>query len=562
MRERLLKKHRIQVSSGADCMPLPAYSVDKASYTIFLKGRACFPLIAPNVLSLFMGHPSHTVYFDTGILRFARWPITPTFQRLSLVQDPIPSYRDLVAAAYEAGISAPSKSHAQPIVFFKLSCLSTLAASPVSAHVSSLRLRIPGRSVLVPLCSASTSSTVLPPTHSAALPKPFPALEHLDISTTYVGLDGAFQALLKRHPGMRHMVLDRSGLIRVGMPEHTCAEIGRTIATAGVARATEAMKIFRAAMRAQQARLEARRRSQQAEAHAAGAFEENAQQRAVEERNQEQFRAARRGRSAFATERRPRGAPGGMGAGNAGSAEMDELDETLANLAIGSEGASSEPAQSSGSTESPSSGSPVVAKPVILPSAPALLCLSCGVSPHPELDDALRSEWDAEFSLGFSEGKERVVSFIREKLDEYARLCTRSRNALANHRSAPEDRIAPTLVRFRTPAERKLRQKIAAQRGMAVEELDGRIRDILGVLDLVTCEVADALELIAQVEESNCELCTVPDCAGSGRIASTTSEEEDRREVQSWRRADREHKKDCGHLIGRQIWEEEHVTQA
>lgn len=409
---------------------------------------------------------------------------------------------------------------------------------------------------MTPLSSASTSSTVLPPTHSAALPKPFPALEHLDISTTYVGIDAAFQGLLKRHPGMRHLVVDRSGLIRFGMPEHTCAEIGRTIASVGVARATEAMKVFRAAWRAQLARVEAQRRAAQFAASGdAGA--EHAQQRAVEESTNREIRAARRGRSAFATERRPRSAHVAPG-GNDVNPELDALNEALANLVVSDE-----------DTADDSAASQAVAKPVILPSASALLSLACGVGDHEGLDSDLRDDWEAEFQVGYSEGKERVISYIREKLEEFSRLQTRARNASNSHKSNPEDRIPPTLVRFRTPKERKARLRQAANLGISVDELDtslnggGRRRkNILDVLDLVRCEIADAIELIDIVSEGECILCTIPDCASQGRIATTDAGEADRKGEAAWRRPEEEHQPGCGHLVGRRIWEEEEEHDA
>lgn len=336
------------------------------------------------------------------------------------------------------------------------------------------------------------------------------------------------------------------------MAEQTCAEIGRTIASIGVARANEAMKVFRAAMRAQQARAEAQRRAAQlalSNGNGEGIDGEHMRQLQVEQRMQDDIRAARRGRSGFATERRVRSAHVAPGAGASGNAELDALNEQLANLVVGS-------SPTSNGSNSSASQAAVILKPVILPSAPALLSLACGVAEHADLDSDLREESDAEFQLGYNEGKERVIATIREKLDDYSRLVTRARNAGNNHRSSAEDRIYPTLVRFRTPSERKERQKRAAELGLAVEDLDER-KDILSVLDLVPCEVAGALELIDQVNEATCELCTIVDCAGQGRIATSDSNEEESKERARWRRPEKDHKLGCGHLIGRRIWNDE-----
>lgn len=477
------------------------------------------------------------IYFDTSIVHLSRWPTTPTFRHLSLIQDPIPSFKDLVAAALESGLRKPEHAHAQPIVFFKLSCLSTLAASPVAAHISAVRLRIPGRSILTSISTASTGgSTVLPATHSATLPKPFPALEHLDISTTYVNCDAAFQGLLKRHPGLRYLVVDRTGLISIGNAEVACVEIGKVIASVGVSRSTEAMKVYRAAARAQQARLQQERR--QRELRDAQAFAENDQhqlnpalQRLVE-RDLSAASASRRGRSSYASERRDRRGGGG------GAANGMEADSSLTNAMAGLHVSTN-------------------TRPIILPSAPSLISLACGVDPHSEVNQELRSEWEEDFATGFEEGIEKVLQAIQERLEDYHRLRARAQNA--THKSPAEDRMQPRLYRFRTPEERQDLLKRASELGCRMEDLpeyqevDG---DVLASMDLIPCEEVDARILLDQVRSSQCTLCTLPDCAAEGRIVFTDSGEKDEMERRKWRRPSSEHKPGCAHIVARQIWED------
>ena len=482
-------------------------SVDRASYTIFLKG----------------------LYFDSGILRLARWPVTPSFRSLSLVQDPIPSFQDLVAAAMESGLRTPEKAHAQPIVFFKLSCLSTLATSPIAAHISNVRLRIPNRSVLTAISAASTGgSTVLPSTHSAALPKLFPALEHLDISTTYVDNDAALQGLLKRHPGLLYLIVDRSGLIRFGMAEQTCIEIGKVVASVGVSRSTEAMKVYRAVARVQQARAQALAQSRQAseEAEASG---QPGPVNAIQRLAATEVNTSRRARSSYATERRPRSANTAPFTSVNGD---NSLSDALASMHVTSS-----------------------TKPIILPSSPSLISLACGVGPHEGLDDAFRNDWEEDFQAGYADGLKRVVQFIEDRIEEYHRLHTRAQHA--THKSPVEDRLFPKLFRFRTPSERKVLQAKATGLGCAVDDLEEmQDKDILTTMDLVPCDETDAQMLIDQVRSSTCHLCTLPDCAAEGRIAFTDSGEKDEEERRKWRRPASKHKSGCAHLIGRRIWEE------
>lgn len=457
----------------------------------------------------------------------ARWPLAPKFKELSLVQDPIPSHKDLVAAAFEAGAGAlaPKQGHAQPIVFFKLSCISTLATAPISAFVENVRLRIPNRSILTSISTASTSSTVLPATHSAALPKPFPALTHLDISTTYVSCDGAFQGLLKRHPGLEYLVVDRSGLIHFGMPDEACRDIGKIVATIGVSRATEAMKVYRATFRAMQERAranqEAMRRAQLTNTELA-ALEDLERRQALEN----DVQRARRGRSGYGMERRPRGAQS-----RADPAAAAALAEALASMSLSA-----------------------AKKPIILPSAPSLISLCCGVNEHDELDDELREDWNDDFNDGFEQGLEYAIAFVEEKLVEFRRMESRARNA--TDKSPDEDRMFPQLMRFRTPAERRERLQIAAKRNCSVEDLeDENEKDVLSHMDLVPCDIADAMALIDQIKSSKCTLCTIADCANQGRIAFTESEDSAKNSKAKWRRPASEHQPGCGHLVARRIWE-------
>jgi hypothetical protein len=379
---------------------------------------------------------------------------------------------------------------------------------------------------LTSISTGSTSTTVIPATHSATLPKPFPALEHLDISTTYVSCDGAFQGLLKRHPGLKYLVADRSGLLRFGMPEEACRDMGKVVSTIGVSRATEATKVYKAANRAMQER--ARVAAEEARIAQLGPTEAaHHHQLQVQRAFEAEVQRARRGRSGYATERRPRGAERHID-----SAASAALTDALAALAV----------------------SPAAKKPIILPSVPSLISLCCGPNEHYEIDDDLREEWEEDFQEGYEEGLEYTIAFIEEKLVEFRRMENRARNATA--RSSLEDRTFPQLMRFRTPEERQERIQLAASLKCSVEDLDNEgEKDILSTMDLVECEIPDAMALMDQIKSSACHLCTIVDCAGEGRIALTDSGEYEKKTQAKWRRPASEHQPGCGHLVGRSIWE-------
>ncbi|TBU34482.1 hypothetical protein BD311DRAFT_793553 [Dichomitus squalens] len=176
--------------------------VQRATYYQFLKGA----------------------YFDSTLLALSRWP-PQTLPTLSIVQDPLdPSI-------------APT-NFAQPLVFFRLDPLSTLAVSPLCHDLKHFRLRVPSRQV----CR-----------HLHALPKSFPHLELLDMCTSNVSV-GDLEGLLGRLPDLRVLVLDGCPIVsqridvqvNTGEPFLQWMELGQTLALAGVKRATEREKKLKA----------------------------------------------------------------------------------------------------------------------------------------------------------------------------------------------------------------------------------------------------------------------------------------------------------------------------
>ncbi|KAI0639832.1 hypothetical protein C8Q77DRAFT_1045644 [Trametes polyzona] len=176
--------------------------VQRATYYQFLKGA----------------------YFDSTLFALSSWP-QPTLPVLSIVQDPL-----------DPAI-APT-NFAQPLVFFRLDPLSTLATSPLSDNLKHFRLRVPGRQVARHLHTALHS---------------FPALEFLDLSTSNVGSQDV-AGLLGRLRDLQVLVLDGCPIVSqridvqldAGDPFQQWAELGEAMALAGVARASEREKKLRA----------------------------------------------------------------------------------------------------------------------------------------------------------------------------------------------------------------------------------------------------------------------------------------------------------------------------
>ncbi|KZT44297.1 hypothetical protein SISSUDRAFT_1115617 [Sistotremastrum suecicum HHB10207 ss-3] len=159
--------------------------VDKVTHLPFLKG----------------------LYFDSVLTLLSLWP-SSRLHHLSLVQDP-----------EELGVHPMlSARFAQPIVFFALQNISSLACSPLGATVTHLRLRIPRRRV----------AAALYPSRDA-----FPSLQLLDISTTQLS-ESEIGPLMSRFVlTLKHLILDDCFL-------SNCFEIAKQCAQAGVQRAKEA----------------------------------------------------------------------------------------------------------------------------------------------------------------------------------------------------------------------------------------------------------------------------------------------------------------------------------
>ncbi|KAI0375431.1 hypothetical protein BV20DRAFT_986123 [Pilatotrama ljubarskyi] len=176
--------------------------VQRATYYQFLKGA----------------------YFDSTLLALSSWP-APSMPVLSIVQDPL-----------DPAI-APT-NFAQPLVFFRLDPLSTLAVAPLADNLKHFRLRVPGRQVARHL-------------HTAL--HPFPSTEFLDLSTSNVGSQDV-AGLLGHLRALQVLVLDGCPIVSqridvqldAGDPFLQWAELGELMALAGVARATEREKKVRA----------------------------------------------------------------------------------------------------------------------------------------------------------------------------------------------------------------------------------------------------------------------------------------------------------------------------
>lgn len=128
-------------------------------------------------------------------------------------------------------------------VFFKLVCFTTLSLSPTASHLTHLVLRLPRRNLLPSLT-----------THPTPLATPFPSLTSLDLSTSHLLTDARLPLLLRLHPTLEHLILDRcTGLIGAREAEDQAAFtlrwLGKCCGGIGASRAEEVFRAWRRLIR-------------------------------------------------------------------------------------------------------------------------------------------------------------------------------------------------------------------------------------------------------------------------------------------------------------------------
>jgi hypothetical protein len=452
------------------------------------------------------------IYFDSLFERLAVLPSNPQFKHFSFVQDILP--RNPPGTEKNAEI-------AQPLVLFKTFCIATFATSPLAASLTHLRLRIPQRSILTSLTASSTSTTVLPPSHG--LPRPFPSLEYLDISTTFVPLGPSFGALLRRHAGLQHLVLDRVSGFAAADPE-AVEQLGRMCASYGVDKSKEVGRI----LRSRRAEWEAEQRVLAEAANDNNNDEDGAQ-------DDRRGGGEQRWRGALSRRRMARSgynSPPASFYQNHNEEPERPLSERLA--------------ASSSSARPPRRRRWIPSKVLVLPAAPSLATVSCGVD---SVSEEARMALNEAFYRGWRKGVEMGIEVARKAVADY-------RRAIENGQG--DDTV---LVRFMRPDERENATASHKEESGDDDDETGFLYDVPSV---VLCSLDKASDVISGFVDAECVFCTIPDCAGEGTIAWVDEREEneegererarkEKKAVPDWRRDD--HVEGCGHLIGRREWE-------
>ncbi|GAA6060904.1 hypothetical protein JCM10212_003938 [Sporobolomyces blumeae] len=414
---------------------------------------------------------------------------------------------------------------AQPIVFFRLDCLSILATSPVGSRLTHLTLRLPRRNLLTALTTPSPAASA---TNGSTLSPSFPSLTYLDLATTHLIDDARFPTLLRMHPKLTHLVIDRcTGLIsRDAVDENTAIVtmkwLGKCCGGVGFSRAEEALRAWR---------------------------------RIVKERPAD---APNVPHSARRTGRRP-----------VGSRRVEpSLPPT----------ASSDPTSTSPSIDTLV---PPVRELFVVPPLPSLRSLSAGL--HSHVGRRTERLWTEAFEQGYQDMVDKCVVRIEEYVERWEAWRRMGKLGDGTRRIVTfKDAFDPVSPAVGVVGERATNQPLDDDDDEDEDEHqddpDPTFEKFLKERNLVKISPSTAHDLSllyrSQLEE-RFTVCFVPDCtdaAGVPRLSlerngrESRAEREDRekaiderekRDRSEWRKAASLHKAGCGHLERRRAWLEE-----
>lgn len=405
---------------------------------------------------------------------------------------------------------AKPKNFAQPIVFFNMECLAAFGASPVAAHLTHLRLRVPSRDVAHIL--------ILKPTGKPL----FPSLKYLDISTSNVRMDAILATLLRSYPHLEHLVLDRVNLFGFAAREHgigLCRELGQLCVTAGLARGKERERQIAAwdvDQRTRQAeRLAEQRRAQDSDSD----LDDETRAQREAERQAQLMRDEMQRQIALARSRR-----GHRSAAHSTISFRDRRRPTSSSVL-------------------PADLPPADRAYFVLPPLPTLKSVSVG-GEAPLLKAWKPNQWEDEFHAGWRAGLASLHGWATSIADKYERALKKAAEYSSKKgkgKKMPQPPMDVRLYQFSNATE------VGDDPLVGLEELHPNGREYLAAYKDA---IADAeLYTHSQGFKPPCVLCTTPDCEGPRRRGAEPGDRVDGRGGM-----DRPHKAGCGHLVGRGVW--------
>ena len=453
---------------------------------------------------------------------------------------------------------AKPKTFAQPIVFFDIKCLARFGASPVAAHLTHLRLRVPSRDVAYVLLGPQI------PGRSAHL---FPSLRYLDISTTNVRLDSVLATLLRSYDRLEHLVLDRVNLFGFAAKDRgieMCKDLGGLCVSVGLGRGKErerAIAAWDVAERTRMAQVEAERRrvqAIQAEQHARSGNQSDGESEDEDEATRHAREVSRLAQAeAEERQRQINIARSRRGHRSAGHSTISLRDRPTRTSRIG--------ASAAAALDIPLP--PAERAYFVLPPLPTLKTVSIGGEAH-RLSAAAVAEWDNDFHSGWRDGLGKVLGWATHVAEKYERAQkkanewfeseskTTNKTAGSNGHAKGKSKAAAAAPKVKPPTDIKLfRFPLPSEPRLPADPYDptsglieihpagreylAQYKDAIGDAELYATSRGNA---------PPCVLCAVPDCEGPARKGAEGERVDGRGGMNG------KHKDGCGHMYGRSQW--------
>ncbi|KAJ9105291.1 hypothetical protein QFC21_001659 [Naganishia friedmannii] len=486
---------------------------------------------------------------------------------------------------------AKPRTFAQPLVFHDIRCLQRLAVSDAAKYITHLRLRAPSKDIARVL--SETGEGKVARMH-------FPQLQFLDLSTTNLRHDGWFTMLLKRYDKLEHLVLDRTNIFGFQGRDagaELCAELGKAVVMAGLARSKEREREIASWGLAQRRRAAERERSRLRElanrptpireeeenaddgsgtddgqyhvsSAAANSTTHTTMAPLVLNRNRRRVvrSAAHSTFSIRETSRRNRG-PGGV----------VEDDDDL-----------------------------VIAPPntlaLVLPALPTLKTINIGGEGGNNMNPERAAEWDRKLHLGWKDGLDKVWDWAQRVGEKYERsvkaarqwemqestdgmshsgLSKNAKHGSGARKTASASTLSANKSKTRPPLDIQLYRYVTADEAkehivfpnedptiglVAINPLqeDWKLAYTTALADVESWLAAidagrDLDELYQEEGARSIVLCTVPDCEGPMRKSEDGKREDGRSGMSLVNgkivlKGDMQHRAGCGHIVARQTF--------
>lgn len=489
--------------------------------------------------------------------------------------------------------AAKPRTFAQPLVFHDIRCIQRLAVSDAAKYITHLRLRAPGKDIARVLSETGEGKTAR---------QHFPQLQFLDLSTTNLRHDGSFGLLVKRYDKLEHLVLDRTNIFGFQGKDagaELCAELGKGIVMAGLARSKEREREIASWDLAQRRRAAERERARARElTRRPAAIQEDAD--GASDGVADSADETRHENEAVSTSSPTHMAPLVIDLHNR-NRRRNVRSAAHSTFSIRETSRRGHRVGTMTETDDDLVIAPPDTLSLVLPPLPTLKTLNLGGEGGNNMTPERAAEWDRKLHLGWRDGLEKLYDWAQRVGEKYERAVkvarqwemqesadvdpragsskgkhasnSRKASGSSSSTSAKAKTRPPLKVRlFRYPTSEESKQNIVFPEDDPVTGLipvnpaeeDWKLAYTSAIADTEAwCAAVDAGRNLDDLYREECGrmvlLCTVPDCEGPMRKSEDGKREDGRSGMSLVNgkivlKGDMQHRQGCGHLVARQTF--------